>query len=93
MNIGEQSRIDAQWYEVMPKGWATFGGDKRMHSGERKMLYDILDQDEDIRGLVGGTYRAEQDTNRLHKHSGIAVATNKRIIFLDKGLLGSKGSV
>ena len=40
--------------------------------------------------LVGGTYRAEQDTDRLHKHRGIAVATSKRVIFLDKGLLGSK---
>ena len=54
------------------------------------MLYDILDQEEDIKALVGGTYRAEQDTNRLHKHKGVAVATSSRVIFLDKGVLGSK---
>ena len=60
-----------------------------MHSGERKLLYDIIDQDEDIKGLVGGIYRAEQDTNRLHKHQGVAVATDRRVIFLDKGILGS----
>ena len=81
-----QDIIDEQWYAVMPK-WT---GGKGMHSGERKMLYDILDQDEDIQALVGGTYRAEQDTNRLHKHNGVAVATGKRVIFLDKGIFGSK---
>ncbi len=90
MTSVEEKRIDEQWYSVMPKGWGTFRGDKRMHGGERKMLYDILDQGEDITALVGGTYRAEQDTNRLHKHSGVAVATSKRVIFLDKGILGSK---
>ena len=90
MAVAEEKRIDEQWYSVMPKGWGTFGGDERMHSGERKMLYDILDQGEDLTALVGGTYRAEQDTNRLHKHKGVAVATSKRIIFLDKGILGSK---
>ena len=83
-----QERIDAQWYAAIPKGWGTLD-DKKMHSGERKMLYDILDQDEDIKALVGGRYRAEQDTNRLHKHSGVAVATSKRVIFLDKGVFGS----
>ena len=84
-----QEAIDRQWYAIMPKGWGIFG-DKRVHSGEQKMLYDILDQDEIVKALVGGTYRAEQDTDRLHKHRGIAVATSKRVIFLDKGLLGSK---
>ena len=86
---GKQERIDSQWYAVMPKGWGTWG-DERMHGGERRMLYDILDQDEDIKALVGGTYRAEQDTQRLQRHSGVAVATDKRVIFLDKGVLGSK---
>ena len=36
------------------------------------------------------TYRAEQDTNRMHKHRGVAVATSKRVIFLDKGVFGSE---
>ena len=61
-----------------------------MHSGERQMLYDILDYDEDILALVGGMYRAEQDTARVGKHNGVAVATSKRVIFLDKGVFGSK---
>ena len=68
----------------MPRQWG--GG---MHSGERKMLYSLLGPNEDIKALVGGTYRAEQDTNRLHHHQGVAVATTQRVLFLDKGILGS----
>ena len=51
------------------------------------MLYDILSDDETLKGMVGGTFRA--DTDRIHLHGGIAVATSKRVLFLDKGLLGS----
>ena len=75
-------RIDSLWSEVKPSGWGN-----NMHSGERKMLCGILDQDEDIESLIGGTFRA--DTDRLHKHNGVAVATSKRVIFLDKGVFGS----
>lgn len=78
-------RIDDEWNRHIPKGWGTFG-DEKMFSGERNMLKEIMD-DEHIHGLVGGTYRA--DTGRLHKHRGCAVATDKRVIFLDKGVLGS----
>ena len=93
-----QSRIDKQWNDAIPRGWGTkkaWGsdrqerGDKDMHKGERQMLYDILDNDENIRALVGGMYRAEQDTARVSKHNGVAVATDRRVIFLDKGVLGS----
>ena len=87
--LTRRERIDQQWYIAMPKGWGTWGNDKGMHSGERGMLYDILDEDEGIEALVGGTYRAEQDTSRTSKHKGVAVATDKRVIFLDKGVFGS----
>ena len=82
--------IDRQWQARRPNGWGTFGGEARYaQRAERKMLYDLLENNEDIIALVGGTYRAEQDTQRLHKHKGVAVATTKRILFLDKGVLGS----
>ena len=93
-----QPRIDKQWNDAIPRGWGTskaWGsdrqerGDKDMHKGERQMLYDILDDDENIKALVGGMYRAEQDTARVSKHNGVAVATDRRVIFLDKGVLGS----
>ena len=60
-----------------------------MHSGEHEMIYDILDRGEDIKAMVRGSYRAEQDTIRTSKHQGVAVATEKRVIFLDKGGFGS----
>ena len=75
-------RIDSLWNQVKPARWHEL-----MHSGERKMLYDILDQDEGIESLIGGQFRA--DTDRLHKHNGVAVATSKRVVFLDKGIFGS----
>ena len=86
MNQGKAERIDAEWYAVMPNGWGTFD-DGGMHSGERKMLHTILGDDESIEALVGGLFR--QDTDRMAKHTGVAVATNKRVVFVDKGLFGS----
>ena len=94
----KRERIDRQWIAATPSGWGNpkaWGadrqerGDRDMHSGEREMLYDVLDQDEEIKALVGGSYRAEQDTARTSKHRGVAVATDRRVIFLDKGVFGS----
>lgn len=75
--------IDQQWNDLKPASWGN------RHSGEREMLHSIVDESETLEVLVGGTYRAEQDTNRLHRHQGVAVATNKRVLFVDKGVLGS----
>ena len=58
-----------------------------MHAGERKMLYDILAAGETIEGMLAGTFR--QDTDRLHRHRGVVVATSKQVIFADKGVFGS----
>ena len=76
-----REKIDSVWAECSP------AHSRKDHSGERKMLYDILDTDESLNGLVGGTFR--QDTDRMHKHRGVAVATDRRVLFLDKGVLGS----
>ena len=76
-------RIDARWDEIKPALWGN------RHSGEREMLHDLIEEGETLESLIGGTYRAEQDTNRRHKHEGIAVATSKRVLFVDKGVLGS----
>ena len=84
--VAKNQRIEDEWARHIPEGWGTFG-DSQMFSGEREMLKEIMDEDEHIQGLVGGTYRA--DTGRMHKHKGCAVATEKRVIFLDKGVFGS----
>ena len=93
-----KARIDQQWYEAIPPGWGNpkgmswsssvrqERGDREMHSGERMMLYDILDDEENIEALVGGIYRAEGSTGGS---KGVAVATDRRVIFVDKGVLGS----
>ena len=74
-----QQEVDEQWIAV--------GGSKGEHTGERKLLYSILDDGETIEGMLGGTFR--QDTNRFHRHKGVVVATSKRVIFADKGVFGS----
>ncbi len=76
---GREQEIDKQWIAV--------GGSRSGHTGERKMLYDILDAGETIEGLLGGTFR--QDTDRFHRHKGVVVATSKRVVFADKGVFGS----
>ena len=97
----QKTRIDRQWYDAIPKGWgnpkgmrwspaaekkAQERGDREMHSGEREMLYDVLDGDENIRSLVGGTYRAQGSTGMSR---GVAIATDRRVVFVDKGVFGS----
>lgn len=76
-------RIGSQWEAVKPSTWGN------RHSGEREMLHSLVDEGETLEALIGGTYRAEQDTSRFHKHEGIAVATNRRVLFVDKGVMGS----
>ena len=50
-----KSRVDGQWNAAIPRGWCNPKGwganrqerrDLGMHSGEREMLYDILDKDD-----------------------------------------------
>ncbi len=77
------SLIDQQLNDLIPSWWGN-----RL-SGEREMLRSLVDKDETLESLVAGAYRAEQDTNRHHRHQGIAVATNKRVLFVDKGVFGS----
>ena len=67
--------------------WVAGGGSMRENPGERKMLCDILDAGETIERILRGTFR--QDTDRLHRHKGVVVATSKRVIFADKGVFGS----
>ena len=52
----KNNRIDAEWAALIPKGWGTFGGEENMHAGERKMLYDFLEDDKHLEALVGGHF-------------------------------------
>ena len=62
------------------------------------MLYDLLEGDEHLEALVGGMFGPDmQATGGVTKifrggalHKGVGVATNRRAIFLDKGILSTE---
>ncbi len=78
----KQQTIDYEWISARP---ASMAGSA--FSGERTKLYDLLTDGEHLGSFVGG--RFQKDTARKALHSGVAVATNKRVIFIDKGIFGS----
>ena len=74
---GKRSRIDAQWQALQP-GWGP-----KEYDGERKMLHKVLDDGEGIERLASGAWR-----NEFENHDkGIVVATEHRVIFLNRGRL------
>ena len=86
----KHDRIFQQWRTIRPSHW---GAGK--YDGERKMLAEILGNDENIECLIGGSFGPHlghsswrDGANTLH--NGVGIATNKRILFLDKGLFLSK---
>lgn len=91
--ISKEERIDQEWEALIPKGWGTFG-DKGMHSGERKMLYNLLEDDETLECLVGGKFGPDLGRSHIARdkslHSGVGVSTDRRVIFLDAGFLSTE---
>ena len=89
----KEDRIDQEWAALIPKGWGTFG-DKGMHSGEREMLYKLLEDDETLECLVGGKFGPDLGRSHIARdkslHSGVGVATDRRVIFLDAGFLSAE---
>ena len=88
--LSKEERIDQEWDALIPKGWGTFG-DKGMHSGERKMLYNLLEDGETLECLVGGKFGPDLGRSHIARdkslHSGVGIATDRRVIFLDAGFL------
>ena len=80
--LSKEGRIDQEWNSLIPKGWGSFG-DAGMHSGERKMLYSLLENDEHLECLCGGVFKTNY---------GVVVATDRRVIFLDKGIVSTEVS-
>ena len=83
---GPAQRINDQWEAVRPRQWGT-----NKHNGERQMLYDLIDAGEDIECLIGGQFGPDVSQARIGNtfHQGICIATSKRVLMVDKGLLGS----
>ena len=93
VKLSKEDRIDQEWEALIPKGWGTFG-DAGMHSGERKMLYNLLEDDETLECLVGGKFGPDLGRSHIARdkslHSGVGVATDRRVIFLDAGFLSTE---
>ena len=86
----KSERLDKQWLRAKPAWW----GDGK-HSGERKMLVNLIEEGEDIECLIGGHFGPDlghaswkDGPNTLH--SGIGVATSKRVLFVDKGIMAQE---
>ncbi len=81
---GKNQRIDDQWNELRP--WHA-----NKYKGEWAMLYNLIEDRENLECLVGGEFGPDLGQAKPFKsmHSGIGVATNKRIMLVDKSFLGS----
>jgi predicted RNA-binding Zn-ribbon protein involved in translation (DUF1610 family) len=82
----DTTAVDEQWETFRPQTWR-----KGAHKGERKMLYGIRDPGETMECLIGGAFGPDMEKAKFGKtfHSAIGVATDRRVIFVDKGLFGS----
>ena len=65
---------------------------RKSYNGEHRMLYDIPDDDENIEYWLGGRWGEEGEfgtpglgVTDLQGHKGIAVATDRRVLLLNKG--------
>ncbi|MYC39044.1 MAG: hypothetical protein F4X66_19355 [Chloroflexi bacterium] len=81
--------VDQQWHAAAP-GWV-----RSAYKGERDLLYDLIRPGETVECLVGGHFGPDlSNAGKLWEnkslHQGVIVATSIRVLFLDKGLFGSK---
>ena len=79
---------DQQWKNRKPEEWHGL-----THQRHREALYELLEPDEDIEQLISGHFGPDPrpqlegiQSSPLDPQSGIAVATQKRLIFVAKGV-------
>ena len=84
----KRSMIDARWQQLQP-GW---GSD---HSSERRALYEILQDGEEIEALVSCTWgpasffrEGAGRIDRMRRIKGVALATGERLVMLKSSSLG-----
>ena len=83
----DKQKIDQQWQQAVPH-WRPFKHNS--YKGEHDLLYDVLQENENIEAIVGGMFSPELKSAGWSLRAGIIVATNHRVLFLDKGMLGNK---
>ena len=84
----KRSMIDAQWRALQP-GWGA-----RDYKGERRMLYDNLEDGESIQRLWCVGWESFPDWGllerklKMERHNrGIVVATEGRVLLMNRGRL------
>ncbi len=83
-----RQRIDAQWQALQP-GWGLDD-----YKGERRMLYDSLDDHENIEGLWSGGWKGLMNGAVMESHDrGIVAATSEKILLLNRGRLSKNISM
>ena len=80
--------LDKQWNKRKPDAWNSL-----THQRHREALYEILEPDEDIEQLISCHFGPDPQpqlegiqSSPLNPQSGIAVATQNRLIFAAKGM-------
>ena len=80
-------QIDAQLQALQP-GWG-----EKDYDGERKMLYDMMGDDEHIERLSAGGWKVLQRGRAMESHDrGIFAATGRGVVFLNKGRLSNNAA-
>ena len=80
-------QIDAQLQALQP-GWG-----EKDYDGERKMLYDMMGDDEHIERLSAGGWKVLQRGRAMESHArGIFAATGRGVVFLNKGRLSNNAA-
>ena len=87
--IAEPKRqaFEEKWKAAYPKALPV-----NRHRGEKEILFQKLNEDEQIFLIVGGRFGRELAQAKIGNgfRHGIAVATDQRVLFLDKGLFHKK---
>ena len=78
-----KERIETDWRELSPT---------RGDNGERKMLYELIDEDEGLVDIIKGTFGPDLSQFQVGKtpHGGIIVATERRVVMVDKGMFSTE---
>ena len=83
MNTKAQ-RIEESWDRIKPKSWG-----KGTHRRKREALYDLLHDDELPERMIAGVFTGTQ-SGEFILIDGVVVATNKRVLAVDRGMLGKE---
>ena len=77
--------VDTEWQNANPD-WKD-----SQHKGERQMLYDLIDEGEELDFIIGGMFGPDLQQAKVGRslRRGVVVASDRRIIMLDKGVFGS----